>query len=47
MDERKRINSKQHLMTKWWMNVEPLLPSNYVHLMAITNVKGLGLSGNY
>ena len=42
MDEHKHINSKQHLITKWWMNAELLPPSNYVHLMAIMNVKGLG-----
>ena len=34
-------------MTKWWMSVEPLPLSNDVHLVAITNVKGLWLSGHY
>ena len=47
MDEHKCINSKQHLMTKWWMNTEQLPPSNYMHLMAVTNIKKLGLIGHY
>ena len=29
------------------MNVELLLPSNYVHLMVVTNIKGMGLSAHY
>ena len=29
------------------MSIEPLLSSNDVHLMAVTNIKGLGLSGHY
>ena len=33
-------------MTKWWMSTELLPLSNDVHLMAITNIKGLRLSGH-
>ena len=47
MDERKRISSRQNLMSKWQMITEPLLPSNYAHLMAVADIKGLRINGHY
>ena len=29
------------------MSTKPLLQSNYAHLMAVTNVKGLRINGHY